>query len=50
MLAALALFVPFGCPHTALIVPLLLYVHHVNSALSSVHRANGALLTVRSPR
>ena len=27
----LALFGPFCSPHTALIVPLLLYVHHVNT-------------------
>ena len=33
MLRGFLLFRPFCCPHTALIVPLLLYVHRVNSVL-----------------
>ena len=50
MLVALALFVPFCCPHTALIVPLLLYVHHINSALFVPFTALIVPFLFRSPR
>ena len=46
----LALFCPFCCPHTALIVPLLLSVHRVNSALFLSYAALIVPFFFRSPR
>ena len=42
--------IPFCCPHTALIVPLLLYVHHINSALFVPFTALIVPFLFRSPR